>query len=729
MPLAGNTPALKNLVASSTPSVEGLPFADWYRRQYVLDTAITTGEKLWAGLQPLTNLESGDTRSVFFGVAQHYSTDANGSETPLGGSGTVRAFNETGLEVTNNSVELAADNRLVFNNLGEAEINSQNAPAGELPIAGFANIGVPPNQIEQARLSILFQIGNAQTIAYFPYNVSGTTTAPSGFYGATIGAINGTVQVQVVGGSAVSATLARAAFKTNLTYPSGPRVKTSFTVAPTGGSTQTLTRNNAWSYSGGREQSLGVLLETAPGNAPFALSLSTDGNNKLRMFSLPFTPIQSDEAEVLGVPSTSLLLARYRPNLSPQSFNRDGLVYGVTADKHELYPNISQPFAPGRGYWLKVAAPVNRSINGGEPDRAQNFEVPVLGGWNQIGTPFNLPFEVGAIQVRLADGAPVSFATAINNRWISPGIWRWKTEGGYARVDEGAPAEQLLQPFEGYYIFSPQERGIRLIFNPNARTASLSTRAPNDAKNWRVAFSATSGSTQDEDNAFGVSELGLLGSQTPPAAKAPVATRALTLSFHSGGTTQADSTRAGKESGWADSLAAPFEDEEVWSFQVDGARPGEVVRLNWGDVNGLPQKLECALVESGSGKRISMNTARQWSFTASGAPQQFRIEAKVLEPSQLIAYFRVDRFRDSRFAIFTAAFRAAGVARVQIFRPNGDSVKTLAAGQEVEAGNHLWSWDGLDDGGNRVSGSFVARLEFAAPGKALETREVALELK
>ena len=714
VPLAGNTPALKNLAASFVPTVEGLGFMDWYRRQYVLDTAITTGDKLWLGVVPTASLLSGDTRSVFIGEAQHYRTQADGTEVPLGGTALLRAYDEKNNDITATSAELSKDNRVLFNAFGEAEVNSQNAAGTalphDIPVAGFSNTGTP----DQGHINLVLTVGNSQTVAYFPYGVAGTADHPAAFYGATVGTNTGTVTVQSSGVSTATDTLARGAFTSSpdLIYPSGPRVKTTFTLAPSdGGMARTLYRNSAWAMSQDQAQSLAVLLETPPGNSAVALNLRPTTTNNLRMFSLPLFPAQSDEAAELGVNPKTLLLARYRPNLSPQTFVLNGITYGVTSDRHEIYPNISEPFMPGHGYWLKLPTNLSTTVRGGEPPRAQPYEVPLLGGWNQIGVPFNLTFSLSAIKVRLLDATPVSFATAVTNGWIVPGVWRWLPTGGYSRVDTGDATNQRLVPFEGYYIFTRQAEGLKLVFNATVPTAALvATRG----LQWQLSLSATSNGMRDADNAFGVVNVTGGQPQYAAAAKAPAGTRALTLSFLSGGTSVADATGAGAATGWAESLVAPFAKTASWPFIVDGADYGSAVRLNWGKPSALAPALDLTLVDETTGERIAMiNAGRDYSytFTAGSVARHFHIEAKVLPPA--IQKFSATPLAGSHSTGLTAVLGASGTVDVEIQALSGATVRTLAAEQVVAPGTFHWLWNGQDDVGRAVApGRYVARLRL-----------------
>ena len=693
-----NTIYLKQIAAGIVPTVEGLRFEDWFRRQHVLDTGVTTGDKLWFVARALTNLTTGDTRSVFQGIAQRYRTLANGDEQPLSGRGRLVAFDENGGDITSRSAELSSDNEVIFNLAGEAEVNLQGSG-----VAGFRGTGTP----DQGRISLVLRVGASEAVAFFPYNVAGTTAAPTGFYGATLGTNRGAITVRVVGGAAASPSIARGAFSAAFPYPSGPRVRTDFILNPgDGAASRTLRRNSAWAIAGGVPQSLAVLLETAPGANPFTVNVPNGANNNLRMLSLPFFPRDSDEATVLNVDPRTLLLARYRTNLSPAGFMFNGIRYGLTADKYELYPNISEPFAPGRGYWIKVPVGLSRVVTGGEPSRATPYEVPLLGGWNQVGVPYNQIFQLQAVRVRQVQGNTVSeavpFATAVANGWINPGVWRWKPEGGYARVDTGLAIDERLQPYEGYYIFTSQPRGVKLVFDSARTTAPLTAAPALSAASWRLPLTATMAGAADVHNALGVTAVGA-GLERMPAAKPPAATRALTLSFLSGGTDYADTTRAGAESGWAESFVEPFAHAATWRFIVDGATPGQTVRLAWGT---LPAAMNLTLVDETAGRATPM-TGGSYTFGARESARRFRIEA-VMRPA--LGTVSVQELRGSRRVNVKAEVLEPGTVTVAIKTVHGQLVRTLVSNQPVQSGARSWLWDGMASRFPMPIGYYVAHV-------------------
>jgi hypothetical protein len=590
--------------------------------------------------------------------------------------------------------------------MDESEFNSQNVPNSELPVIGFDGTGTP----DTGRITVKLTVNSAIATAIFPYDVAGTTSVPTGFYGAVTGAKAGAVKITTTSTSG-SSPLARGAFGSTIKYPTSPRVQSTFEITPTdGGATRSAIRNGAWSYSGGIAQSFAVLLETPPGNTTTSTSWTRSGDNGLRMISLPLYPYESDEAKVLGVDATKLLLGRYRPNLSPKGYSSEGLTYGVTADKYELYPNISEPFAPGRGYWLKLNTNLTTTVRGGAPPSNVPFEIPLLGGWNQIGIPFNSAFQLASVKVVSGSGAAQTFDQAVRNGILLPGVYRWLLAGGYSRVDIGTIENQKLLPFEGYFIWSRVARGVRLIFDPSVaadkvRFAKVSTT------NWRLPINVETTTAADRDAAFGVTEWTGTKALRTPASKPPVPARTLSLSFASSGNLGLDDSQAGNAAGWSDSLGTMSAKGTSWEFIVDGAWPGESVLLTWATVATLPQKLNITLIDLDGGQRTEMALTKRYRFTTDGSARHFRIEAAPRNTP--LRSLHVSVLTPSRAVQLTGSFGTTGKASLTIEDSKGTLLRTLAVNQSVPAGLIQWVWDCRDTAGNEVpAGSYVARLRF-----------------
>ena len=635
--------SLSALAARVVPTVEGLSWNDWIRRQYVLDTSLRVGKHLYAFTLPREGLQGG--RASLFVQAYHFETNADADERPLLGVGTLDAFDETRRNITGSSPQLRANNRLIFQTVGdsagEAEINGQN-PDENTHQAEFEPTGKP----DRARITLLFKVGGVQNSAFYAHNVIGTEAKLNGFYGVTTGTDSSrfTLQSDDVSTSGVDVStggvVERGAWFSPSTYPTSASVKTAFFLASANGSApRKFQRNTAWSFretspGAGFAEGVGFVFEAPPSNSSITASWPIRNANKWRLISLPVSPFEANDALALDIPSASLsanlALARYVPGARPPVNLSRGFPFGITRARHTFFPATREPLGPGRAYWLKLDRDKTVKIPGAEPERAFAFDVPLIAGWNAVGVPFNLSFALGSVQVRVGEET-VSWDEALDRGWVGTGVWRWKPEGGYARVDLGSAT---LAPLEGYFVWTSQPRAT-LVFEPDPAKRTGTLKAPTEGLGaWRIGLSVSSGSglglAREDGFALGSTTFSGLKPARRAAARAPWGERSIALSFLSSGNALTDRTGAGNESGWAESFVPPLAGSgNRWSFLVDGAKVGERVVLNWGDLSAVPAGFRLFLVDETSGARVEMAAvaARFYAWTAAAGPRRLRIEA------------------------------------------------------------------------------------------------------
>ncbi len=587
---------LQGLAASVVPNVEGRSFNDWVRAQYALDASVTTGQKLYLAAYPFPTEKTGASSSNFAVFAQAFSTDKDGNETASSGFGSIAAYDETGRDISALSPKLRADNVLNFgsNSVFPGEANFQ---------ASFDSLGNP----NRALVTVKARYNQAEATAYTPVGVAGDTGAASSYYGGTLGGQNGALQL---GGSATqNVSVTRGTWAASVPYPSGPRVQTAFTF---GGAT--VRRNTAWLAPGPSARSAAFLLEV-PSNLQ-TLDFSTPaGQSPVRMVSLPGFPLKTDEAAALNLAPDALKLARYRPKLSPATVDANGaLQFGISSGAYEIYPNISAPIAPGRGYWLGVdESGYSTQVQASLPPADKAYEVPLQGGWNQIGVPFNRSFATSAIQVRNGGFAPVSLAVAQSRGWVAPGIWRWRPAGGYVRADID---DATLLPFEGYFIFAGPQRGVALVFDPSASAVAKASSALAAPGAWSVSLHAIGENTDDIAGRFGVSSAANI-------AKPPAGARVVSLRFV--GADALGAATAG--SGLAESYIAQLGAGASWTALVDGAEVGENVTLKWGKFEGAARRIGLMLTDNATGARVAMKSGGSYRFVATAKPRSLTITA------------------------------------------------------------------------------------------------------
>ena len=455
---------LKSLAASVAPRVEGRDFNDWVRAQYALDATVTTGQKLYLITIPIAtgavvDGQRFDSPSATV-VVQAFETRGDGSEVPSTGFVSLRAFDENGVDISDQSGNLRGGNVVPLTRRpGEAET-----------VVGFG----ATNASNRLLVTLKAFYKEAEATNYVPYGAAGDANSPLSYFGGTLGGQNGPLQISGSANQNVSVVRGTLGGERALSVrPAACRPRSLLAARPSGATR----RGSARALSCARRR---FCCRCPPITRRSTLARPA-GQSQIRMVSLPGFPIQTDEAAALNIAPGDLKLARYRPNLSPLGTNSDGaLIFGIGGDRYEIYPNISAPIAPGRGYWLGVgpngyATPVQASL----PPADRAYEVPLLGGWNQIGVPFNRAQAASSILVRYGGFAPVSLAVAQSRGWVAPGVWRWRPEGGYVRADGEGGA---LVPFEGYFIFrAAPARGVALVFEPNAANgngAQARARAP-----------------------------------------------------------------------------------------------------------------------------------------------------------------------------------------------------------------------------------------------------------
>jgi hypothetical protein len=656
--------SLRQLAASVAPTVEGLSFNDWFRRQYALDTSVTTGQKLYAAISPFPVTSSANRRAGFAGYVQAFTTDSNGNETPSVGYGTVNAFDDKGANINTYSAELRSSTLLDFTTLKEDE------PGQAFFTAYFAGLGSP----DAARIKLQFRFNSAETSAVFPY-ISSTTDSKSTYYGVTANGESGSITVTPNNGTSQTVAVQRGAWNGSQEYVTGPGVVTTLKLG-----NRTFKRNTAWLIPGAGARGVAFVLDGSATASNFTFKTAA-GSSKIRMISLPLNPLESDEATILGVAPESLDLARYRPNLSPSTLKDGRIEFGIGGDRHELYPEISAAMGPGRGYWLGVDGALQRTIPGTEPSRDRAYEVPVLGGWNQIGVPFNRAISPDALKVRYGGFSAVSYSKAVANGWVLPGIWRWKPTGGYSRVDG---TNEKLQPFEGYYLYAAPARGVSLVFDPSSTTEPTLAAA-----GWTITMSAATSVTRDASNRFGVST-------AVAAAKPPAAAKVVTLRFLSSGSGDSDGTGAGAESGWADSFMPSLDREGSWSFIVEGTNNKERVTLSWNGVASMPKGLKLTLVDAKTASQLRMTSGSSYKWTSDGKARSFTLKVtRIATP--VIALDPVG----SEDVRMTVTLNVAAKGRLEIQNGAGDTVAVLKSGT-FAANTSKFSWSGKLTNGKRA---------------------------
>jgi len=660
--IAGNVPALKGIASSIVPSVESMPFNDWFARQYIFDTSVSIGKKLYAFTFPPdtpTNPESEGYSFPTFLI--YYATTANGNETPLAGT----VYPVYWDYQYKNDIFLHSQYEMVPIDNGEGYVT---------PTFYVDNFGGPQ------RVAIDYSIGTETARVYFPAGFAGTAASPNNMMGVVVGAEGGNITLKVDSEAVgASTSVLRGAFGLKSASPVLGFSRLTITYTRTGNTPITKTVN------------------VGPGNYLTLLHSQSAGktlihtfNAGTRMISLPMTTYAQDQAQALqdgsgapAIPANKLLLARWNPLLT-------------STYKYEMYPR-TPPFTPGRAYWAKFNSTVTVTVTGEVPDPASSYRIGLSYGWNQVGAPFDASVPVSSLMVEKGNDDPITFAQAWSSGLVGKVIWKYTPGSGYTDAT-------TIDPWEGYWIKCNVPDGVVLIVpGPASRAASRTAstgastgagKSVSTAKDWsirilaespgvessRITLGAAIGATDGFDNAF--------YAEAPPK-------------FGDGVTLAAQPS--GAEGLCAIDTRAAGASKIKWDIVVTPSRANEDIILRWNELTDAPKQYRLTITDQATGRSQFMRTTSSYKFNSGdGSPRKFTVSADSSPSTRLmIANLTVGPTRGSSMS-FSYNISAEAQVSAEIISSSGKMVRRLEAGKPTRSGINSIVWDRRDNNGQSV---------------------------
>jgi len=650
--LQGDVLSLREIAAAVLPTVEGLPFQEWYPRQYVLDTSVRSGLKEYTWNIPL------DSAVVL--IVEHYLTDEVGNEYVRGGQ--ARAIYWS----FDFSVNLFAEE----GNLIDVPTTGDTPGEGFL-IPTFFNIGGPQ------RITVQIDLNGLSSNYPFPYGVRGFDPGENNLYGGILNETSGEIDVEG-GDGIVGLDTRRGIWGDRITAADLSPLKLAVTF--TNSSNEQITRhvNVGWdSY---------MLLVDGGAQTTVSHTFSR-GTTGLHMMSLPLTPVQQSAPEALGIAAADFLLARWDAAAPPEG-------------RYRVWP-VCEPFAPGKGFWLRVLQDVNASILGVKPSDDNRILVPLELGWNMIGSPRLDPIPVEALKVQVGTDTPVPLAEAVSKRYVQNGIFGYDQSAGYSLVDE-------LFPFEGYWLRCLLPAGCRLAFEP-VQTASAQTAQGSSARlprpDWRLPIHVQCGQLASTAAYLGGAQAATDGNdpeydiQAPPAFGPYVAARFL----------------RGENSGpaYVADVRGPEGLGESWLLQFTSTVPSEPVRVSWPDLCQVPTDLRPVLTDLDSGKRVYMRTSPGYTVGATdeGTCRRLRIDLSGPGASTLVVSSMAATAHRGAVTVAYTLSRDASV-RARVLNIAGRPVRALAQDRVQTSGANSLVWNLSSDNGARVpNGLYLVEVQ------------------
>ncbi|MFA0740748.1 MAG: hypothetical protein DFNUSKGM_000855 [Candidatus Fervidibacter sacchari] len=658
MAVRGDTILLVDLMREIVPRVEGMDFYDWYRRQYVLDTGVSVGPKLYAFAVPL--------HIGILLILNHYRTSADGDEFPLYGIAQLVYRNDQ-------TDDLYAEEG------NEAEIYD-----GEGFIAPqFFNIG-------GANLVFIdiFVNGLALTVP-FPYMVRGEEPNENPIWGGVLNALGGQIQIRF----------------NDLTELQPVNVTRGVFAVTQGLDIYQLYRlqirhvdegSEAIEYRNAAFDIYCLIVQARPSVITVEVTLPAG----IHLFAVPLLPTSFDEAEALGISPDELLLARWNP-LRPGEL------------KYEFYPRITIPMMPGVGYWLKLLRETTIRVEGTPVPSDQPYQIPLYGGFNQVGNPFARDLLVGEILVAFGNEGPVGLAEAERRAWVQNAIWVWDRVQGYQLA-------QTIRPWQGFWVRALRPSGVRLVFNWSgtrdagrgtgersrlARFQPMSVRTLSSNPSlvprpsspvptlWSVRLIVTApNAPADTENRFGIAS----GSQLPPRiSKPPMLPNTVWAAFVCEGTRD-----KGQGTGEVELVAHDIRPEgssRKWRFIVKSDLSDNTpVTLRWEGLAQLPRTVSLVVTDLATNERFSLRSRSSYTFTArKGETRQFVIEAVQSSPATLVRIVSVQPLR-GRGLTARLVLTAPAQVRSEIRSLTGRTIRILTDTFVAQPSPFNLLWDGRD---------------------------------
>ena len=443
------------------------------RAQYALDATVTTGQKLYLITLPIavgaTVNKATHRRALGLGAGGGVrDQQPTAAKRPRPALAACALSMKMARDISETSGDLRGSNVLEFNN--------KDRPGEADTVVGFNSF----NASNRMLVTLKAYYGQAEGDQLCSLWRGGRDTSSSlSYFGGTLGGQNGVLQISESATQNVSVT--RATWAASAPYPSGPRVKTAFTF---GGAT--VRRNTAW-LSAERTVALGAVSvagaldsddaqlrdarRTKPNSHGFAARLSAPNRRS------GGAQHRARRAEIGALPAQ--LVARFdQRKTAPWCLASAATVTSCIPTFRRPSRRVAATgWASGKAVTRHRCRPVCRPPT--KPTKCRFGAAGTKSACRSIARSRLHPFKV-----RYGGFAPVALSVAQSRGWVAPGLWRWRPEGGYVRADVG---DGSLKPFEGYFIFAGPERGVALVFDPNAASAR-SARAPSGG--WSVSLHA-----------------------------------------------------------------------------------------------------------------------------------------------------------------------------------------------------------------------------------------------
>ncbi|MFZ4508476.1 MAG: hypothetical protein ACOYON_12350 [Fimbriimonas sp.] len=425
--------AVLNTLRPSDPTIEGYSFAEWAKRQFILETTQTAGLKLLVEPIPITSGLASTDFGVYLIQATYFSSQSNGDETLLSGTSYPifwdRSFNRIFPDSQSERMDIAGA-------YGSVVPNFPDQNAGKI----YRVVVDIPVQDQIAR-------------AYLPAGAVATSAlvAPRDFYGSVIGVVpaaNSTLKVRVTIGSEVIDNIpvtdnAFGALIGTSNYLGARSLV--IDLIQVVGTTETVLLTRRVNKGPG---ALAVNLNVG---ADSAFTFGSGIPKGLSLVGFPVDPFASTPSGVLGIgPSIGALIARYNASRA----------------KYELAPEV-EPFKLGLGHFVRLNQAIPTLTVPGRVATTATA-VALRPGWNLVTTPLGEAVPSSRVTVVRAANFPRTYAEAAGE---DVGLDFFGFVPGANDTVTGAPetggwaSVTAFEPGKAYFVRCLAPEGVTLLFN------------------------------------------------------------------------------------------------------------------------------------------------------------------------------------------------------------------------------------------------------------------------
>ncbi len=565
------------------PTVEGLGFIEWAKRQCILETHNTAGLKLLVQPIPITSNLSGTDFGVFLFQTAFFQTKANGDELLLNG--------------TSYPIFWDSDFNRLSPSTQDEKMDIAGAYGSVAPNFTNQNGGVP------YRVAVDIPVLDQVQRVYVPAGSISTATSgtESYIYGTVIGAPNVPstsliVRIIANGGTFADIPVNTGAFgvKTTLIDPLANRPLTVQVI-----------------QVGPSNQQILLTRQVNKGVGPIALDLRVNGEDAFNpgtlpagvsLIGFPVDPFSSYVPGMLGLSDAATLVARYNSSRAA----------------YDLYPD-SEPFKVGLGYFVRVPAATPFNVPGRSTTGVPT-SVTLRPGWNLITTPLNETVQTTSILTLRSFNLPVTFAESLGtDLGLDFFAFIRSANDPFSGVPENGtftPATAFA-PGQGYLVRCLAPEGLTLLFQPatpgirGKKAAVVLPPTTPATTHWRLKFQVQGESRTTEAYVM----------------QSTVATRGFDRKLDSGspptiGGFQVSSIAS--ENLYRD--ARPVSGNETYTLKVDGLRIGKTYSVILNPEIGNATRM--TLTNVTDRKSIPGKAGTRMTFVAKATTQMFTLNVQ-----------------------------------------------------------------------------------------------------